>query len=128
MQSALESFANRQIPDDYEFIGVNGEKYEPSVFHKLDSALPKIHKRRFKSEFKKYNNSIRRLIELRNEIVHLKPIEKDANTQYKQVYRRLLKFDFTRAVISVKTLINFYEPNLIEECECGKELFYDVCE
>ncbi|MDO7174186.1 hypothetical protein [Mariniflexile sp. AS56] len=128
LQSALESFANRQIPDDYEFIDTNGEEFEPSVFHKLDSALPKIHNKRFKSKYKKYNYSIRKLIELRNEIVHLKPAEKDANTQYKIVYRRLLKFDFTRAVISVKTLINFYEPNLIEECECGKELYYDVCE
>lgn len=128
MQSALESFANRQIPDKYDFIDGNGDKFEPSVFHKLDSALPKIHNRRFKSKFKKDNYTIRKLIELRNEIVHLKPIEKDSNTQYKIVYRRLLKFDFTKAIKSVRNLINFYEPDLIEECECGKELFYDVCE
>ena len=127
MQSALESFANRQIPDEYEFIDVNGDEFEPSVFHKLDSALPKIHNRRFKSKFKKDNYTIRKLIELRNEIVHLKPIEKDTNTQYKIVYRRLLKFDFTRAIKSVRKLINFYEPDLIEECECEKEMFYDIC-
>ena len=128
LQSALESFANRQIPDNYEFIDSNGDEYEPSVFHKLDSALPKIHSKRFKSKFKKDNYWIRQAIELRNQIVHLKPIEKDANTQYKIVYRKLLKFDYTRVINSVRNLINFYEPNLIEECECGKELFYDVCE
>lgn len=128
LQSALESFANRQIPDDYIFNDVNGDEYVPSVFHKLDSALPKIHNSRFKSKFKKENYTIRKLIELRNEIVHLKPIEKKTNTQYKIVYRRLLKFDYTRAIKAVRALINFYEPNLIEECECGRKLFYDVCE
>jgi len=126
LQSALESFANRQIPEDYEFIDINGDEFEPSVSHKLNSALPTIKNRRFRSKFKRANYIVTKIIELRNEIIHLKPIEEETNTQYKIVYRRLLKFDFTKAILSVKELINFYEPNLIEECKCGKELYYDI--
>jgi len=128
LQSTVESFANRQIPENYEFIDVNGEKFEPSIFHKLDKALPEIKNNRFKSKFKQDNFRIRKIIELRNEIIHLKPAEESTNTKYKDVYRRLLKFDFTKSILSVKNFVNFYEPDLIEECECEKELYYDVNE
>ena len=128
LQSTIESFVNRQIPENHEFIDVNGDKFEPSIFHKLDKALPEIKNKRFKSKFKQDNFRIRKIIELRNEIIHLKPAIENTNTKYKDVYRRLLKFDFTGSIFSVKNFVNFYEPNLIEECECEKELYYDVNE
>lgn len=126
LQSTLESFANILIPDDYEFKDKNGDDFEPSIFHKLDKALPKIKGDRFKSKFKKDNYQIRKLIELRNEIIHLKPIDKSINTQYKITYRRLLKFDYSKTISSVRKFVNFYEPNLIQECECEKEFYYDI--
>ncbi|AVR46042.1 hypothetical protein C7S20_12690 [Christiangramia fulva] len=126
LQSAIESFANRQIPEDHPFLDKNGDKFEPSVFHKIDKALPEIKGKKFKSKFKRDNLIIRLLIELRNEIIHLKPIEENTNTQYKSTYRKLIKFDYTRAILAVKKMINFYEPELIEECPCGKEYFYDL--
>ena len=126
LQSTLESFANRQIPEDYLYIDRNGDKFEPSVFHKIDKALPKIKDKKFKSKFRNQNNIIRRLIELRNEIIHLNPIKEKTNTQYKKFYRKLIKFEYTEAIVAVKDLVNFYEPNLIEECSCGKEYFYEV--
>ena len=27
--------------------------------------------------------------------------------------------------MAVKTFVNFYEPNLIEECSCGIEYYFD---
>lgn len=128
LQAALESFANRQIPNNHKFTDVNGEEFEPSVFHKLDKALPEIKGKRFKSKFKKHNYRVRKIIELRNEIIHLEPIDKTTNTKYKITYRRLLSFDYSEAIISVEKLINFYEPNLIEKCDCKKELYYDIQE
>ncbi|MGY8914447.1 MAG: hypothetical protein ACKVJF_05100 [Flavobacteriales bacterium] len=126
LQAALESFANRQIPVNHKFTDVNGKEFEPSVFHKLDKALPEIKGKRFKTKFKKYNYLVRKIIELRNEIIHLTPIEETTNTKYKITYRKLLSFDYTEAIISVEKLINFYEPDLIEKCDCGKELYYDI--
>ncbi|CAM4194227.1 hypothetical protein [Zobellia nedashkovskayae] len=126
LQAALESFANRQIPDNHPFLDVNGKEFEPSIFHKLDKALPEIKGKKFKSKFRKYNFLVRRVIELRNEIIHLTPIEETTNTKYKTTYRKLLSFDYAEAIISVEQLINFYEPGLIEKCDCGKEFYYDI--
>ncbi|MFD0992004.1 hypothetical protein [Tenacibaculum geojense] len=125
LQSTIESFANRQIPDNY-FINEKGEEYDVSIFHKIDTVLPVIKGKKFKREFKRDNFRVRKVIELRNEIIHLKPIKDSTNTQYKATYRKMIKFDFTRAIIAVKKFVNFYEPELIEECICGKEYYYDL--
>ena len=125
LQSTIESFANRQIPENY-FINEKGEEYEVSIFHKIDTVLPELTKKKFKREFKRDNFRVRKVIELRNEIIHLKPIRETTNTQYKDTYRKMIKFDFPRAILAVKNFVNFYEPELIEECICGKEYFYDL--
>lgn len=128
LQSTLESFVNRTIPDEHQFLDKNDIPFEPTIFHKLDKALPVIKNRRFKSKFKKHNYQIRKLIELRNEIIHLKPTQENTNTKYKVVYRKMLKFDYTQAIIAVENFVNFYEPNLFENCQCGKEFYFDVYE
>lgn len=125
LQSTIESFANRQIPENY-FINDDGEEYEVSIFHKIDTVLPTIKEKKFKQAFKRDNFRVRKVIELRNEIIHLKPIKDSTNTQYKETYRKLIKFDFPRAILAVKNFVNFYEPELIEECTCGKEYFYEL--
>ncbi len=127
LQSTVESFVNRQIPEGHKSVDENGNEFDPSIFYKLNKILPEI-KKIFMSEFKQHNNRIRKIIELRNEIIHLKPTAETTNTKYKDVYRKLLNFDFTKSIISVKKLVNFYEPNLIEECSCGKEFFYEINE
>lgn len=124
LQSTLESFVNRTIPEDRQFIDKNGEKFDPTIFHKLDKVLPDLKG----IKFKKHNYQIRKLIELRNEIIHLKPAEELTNTKYKIVYRRMLKFDYTEAILAVGNYVNFYEPNLIEECICGREFYFDMHE
>ncbi|CAM3513848.1 hypothetical protein [Zobellia roscoffensis] len=128
LQATVESFANRQIREDHKFIDKSGKKFEPSLFHKIDKALPEIKGIRFKSKFKQDNYRIRKLIELRNEIIHLEPIRQVTNTKYKITYRRLISFDYTQTILSVEKFVNFYEPNLIEKCECKNELYYDISE
>lgn len=125
LQSTIESFANRQIPENY-FINEKGEEYEVSIFHKIDTVLPTIKEKKFKRDFKRDNFRVRKVIELRNEIIHLKPIKDSTNTQYKETYRKMMKFDFSRAILAVKNFVNYYEPELIEECICGKDYYYEV--
>ncbi len=125
LQSTIESFANRQIPENY-FINEKGEEYDVSIFHKIDTVLPIIKRKKFKREFKRDNFRVRKIIELRNEIIHLKPIRDTTNTQYKNTYRKMIKFEFPKAIIAVKNFVNFYEPNLIEECSCGKKYYFDI--
>ncbi|TPD73751.1 hypothetical protein [Flavobacterium microcysteis] len=127
LQATLESFANRTIPKEYEFIDKFGKTIiNPTVTHKLYNTIPKIKNIDFKQgKYKKYNKCIDSLIQLRNDIIHLKPAEK-TNTGYKGIYRNLLDFDFQKAIASVKMFINFYEPDLIEECTCGQNFAFDT--
>jgi len=125
LQSTVESFANRKIPENY-FTDSEGKQCQTSIFEKIDNVLPKLLEKQFKKEFKRDNFRVRKIIELRNKIIHLQPIEETTNTQYKEVYRKMIKFDFSKAIIAVKHFVNFYEPELLEECHCGKEYFYQV--
>lgn len=126
LQGSLESFANRTIPENYLFIDKTGNTIYPTVSHKLYNTIPKIKNKDFKQgKHKKYNKCIDSLIKLRNDIVHLKPAEQ-TNTVYKGVYRDLLNFEFQKAILSVKMFVNFYEINLIEECSCKQDFFFDT--
>jgi len=125
LQATLESFANRAIPENYQYVNKNGNPVVPTITYKLNNVLPNIKNIDFQiRKNRKYNICIDTLIKLRNDIIHLKPTG-ETNTGYKGVYRDLLNFDFAKAILSVRTFINFYEPNLIEECECGMDFgFY----
>ncbi|MCH2218630.1 MAG: hypothetical protein MK076_11300, partial [Flavobacteriales bacterium] len=82
----------------------------------------------FKKVHRKDYNTLRRIIKLRNDIIHLHPIKDNTNTKYKDVYKRLIGFEFLDAILATRKYVNFYEPNLIEECPCGKEFFYEIHE
>ena len=125
LQASLESFANRVIPENYMYIDKTGNKIYPTVSHKLYNVIPKIKLIDFKqAKNKKHNKAIDKLIQLRNDIVHLKPAEK-TKTGYKETYREILNFDFSRAFSAVQSYINFYQENLISECPCGNDYFFD---
>lgn len=126
LQAAIESFANRIIPENYMYLDKTGNTINPTVSHKLYNVLPKIRNIDFRqAKNKKHNKCIDKLIQLRNDIVHLKPVG-ETNTGYKGIYRDLLNFDYLKTITAVKTYVNFYEENLIEECPCGKDFYYDT--
>lgn len=122
LQATVESFANRLIPKDFEFIDVNGNVFDPSISHKINTTLPILKGKKIK---RKEGNYLRQLIEIRNEIVHLKPAG-DANSAYKIVYRKLINFKYFEVLQAVKLFVDFYEEGLIEECPCKKEFFYNI--
>lgn len=126
LQATLESFANRIIPNDYLYIDKFGNPTEKTITYKLYNAIPKIKKLDFSDNRSrtKYNKSIDSIIKLRNDLIHLKPAEKDSN--YRKIYRDLLSFDYSNGLIAVRTFVNFYETRLIEECQCGKEYYYNT--
>jgi hypothetical protein len=125
LQATLESFANLIIPHDYLFTDTIGNPIVPTISHKLNSSIPEIRNINFKSKFKKYCKYIDALIQLRNSIIHLKPVEQ-TNTVYKNIYRQLLNFDYQKAIITVSSFVNFYQPDLLSECGCGNDFVYDI--
>jgi len=127
LQGALESFANIIIPPDYSFIDKNGDVINrPSLSHKLFNTIPKIKEKEFKKHCRRGKFVVENIIKMRNNIVHLKPTKEQTNTKFKNPYRRLIKYNFSDAIKMAREYINFYEPNLIEDCNCGKEYFFDI--
>jgi hypothetical protein len=125
LQATLESLANRIIPVTYPFLDKTGNPVDRTVTYKLFNAIPNVKKIDFqKKSNRKHNIAIDKLIKIRNNIIHLKP-KTETNTGYKGVYRELLDFDYSKTVTAVKTFVNFYEPNLIEECLCGIDFYFD---
>lgn len=125
LQATLESLANRIIPEAFPFLNRNGKPVDRTITYKLYNAIPKVKQIDFqKKSNRKHNISIDKLIKLRNNLVHLKP-NTETNSGYKGVYRELLDFEYLKTIIAVKTFVNFYEPDLIEECLCGIEYYFD---
>jgi len=127
LQATIETYANSIIPEDYNPIDKNGEPIKKlSLDYKINTVIPEIKKDKFKRVNRKDDNIIRRIISLRNDIIHLKPSPEKTNTKYKDLYKRLIKFDYTLAIFAVRNFVNFYDSDLIEECSCGKEYYYDL--
>ena len=128
LQATVECFSNRRIPKNIldECIDKNGDIFDPSITHKLDTLLPKVYGKRFRTKFKRDNLRVRKVIEIRNEIIHLTPNSDKTNTKYKSLYRKIISFDYEKAINAVRNLVNFYEPNLIEDCPCGNEYHYEI--
>lgn len=127
LQAAIENFINNSIPDNYIILSNNNKEIKrPNIHDKIDFGIVKLKGKNFQENNEEEYLLVKELIDLRNDIIHLKPIKEDTNTKYKKLFRRVIDFDFKSGILAIKTFINFYEPNLIEECPCGKEYSYDI--
>lgn len=127
LQAAIENFINNLLPDDFIFESNNNKIIKrPNIHDKIDFGIVKLKEKNFLNHNKEEYLIIKELIDLRNDIIHLKPIKEHTNTKYKRLFRRVIDFDFNKGNLAVKNFINFYEPDLIEECKCGKDYYYDL--
>ena len=130
LYNSLETFVNYVIPDDYRFEVVgkrNTEIYNKSQIQrnlptdrKLWEVLPDVFGKKFDNEREKYlKNTVLKLKECRDEITHTKYGGDSYPNGYKKLFTRALEFDCEGTLNAIAEVINFYEPNLIEECGCG---------
>lgn len=130
---ALEAFVNKSIPADFEYRKeIQNKKTEIydkiqiqryiDFIEKIKYVVPQITNKNFTHEFAHKFEVIKSLKKFRDEIIHTKSFEgiKSPNG-YQDLFSSSLDFNFEKALIASKDLINFYEPNLIEECDCGKD-------
>jgi len=125
LQCAIENFLNYSIRD-HEILSEKGNIIQrPNIFQKIDFGIVQVKNLDFGSHDIDKLNSVKELISLRNKIIHLKP---DVNTmsKYKDVYREVLDLNYNQSLNCVKGFMNFYEPNLVEECSCGKNYILDI--
>lgn len=124
LQASLETYLNSKIPITYKFYNEKGKLKQGSIHEKIDIALKEITKRSYDKEDD--IKLIKELIFLRNRMIHLKPVNDITNTKYKNLYRTILDFKYFKAIIAVRNFLNYYEPNLIEECTCGNNFYYSI--
>ena len=118
--SALEAFMNQQLPD-YAGIEFNGklltkddiQRWTP-FGDKLQKIIPKLTGRNFCELHPTKATTIKKLKELRDELIHLKQKRKDGLTFYNEIYQDMLNLNLKRIVSTVKAFVNFYHPKLIQ--------------
>jgi len=125
LQCSIENFLNYSIRE-HKILSKKGDVIErPNIFQKIDFGIVQVKNLDFGTYDIDQLNSVKELITLRNKIIHLKP-EANTMSKYKDVYRDVLDLNYIEALNSVKEFMNFYEPNLIEECTCGKNYILDL--
>lgn len=131
MFSAVEAFINLLLPVDKEYIRV--DKNSTSHFsheqiqigipieEKIKCVLPQFLGRSFHIDHSHKYEGIIRLKEMRNEIAHTKANSKNNNKNfYRLIFTNLLNFDLESALHHAKDFINYFQLELIEECNCGR--------
>ncbi|MDB5004570.1 MAG: hypothetical protein JWQ34_2795 [Mucilaginibacter sp.] len=129
--NALEGFVNRIIPFGFKYEDSNGkqttlqnksqiERYL-SFAIKITNVIPQATGKDFKLHDRKKFETIINLRDLRDDFTHMKSFDADRQISYEKLYNDSLKFDYTKALYAVKDYINFYNPELIELCNCGKD-------
>jgi hypothetical protein len=131
---SIEAFTNKIIPYDFEYKKVVPNK-RTEIYNKLEIqrnidfieklkfVIPQITKKNFVQEFSHKFQMIKNLKEFRDDIVHTKSKENELNPNnfYEELFKKTLDFDFTNTLLATKDFINYYQKNLIEECNCGYE-------
>jgi hypothetical protein len=128
--TSIESFINHLIPDNKSFekkLKSKTEIYSKKQIQqhinfsdKLKVVLPFFFDG--KNFFKKSTPSNQLLLslkELRDDIIHTKS-EESFELQEK-LMNRVLKFNYVKALEATQTFMNFYIPDYIIECDCGKD-------
>ncbi len=130
--SSIEAFINRLIPNDFEYrrqiqnrrtemFNKFQIQREIDFSEKLKNVLPQVTGKNFVAEHTHKFEQIKMLKIFRDEIAHTKTYDgKDIPNPYENLYVMSLNFEFEKALYYARDFINYYEPDLIEECNCGQ--------
>jgi hypothetical protein len=128
LMTALEAFVNQKIPADYKYQKIEANKFTKvydneqiqrwiSLDEKIQEILNKITNQSFTKHFPNKQIFIDNLKDLRDSIIHTK--SGLAFENYTELFKKTLNFKYNDAIEAVRDFINYYEPNLIEQCSCG---------
>jgi len=120
---SIEAFANSIITESVSYTSEKGEVLNQegiqrwlSLKEKIEKVVPLIHGIDFKATNKNEYDQINSLIRIRNEFVHLKNYNKSPfSDEYQKLFLSLKKFNIKVCMKAVKTYMNKYRPNFIEE-------------
>lgn len=131
LYNALEAFMNSAIPDEYEHRRDNNRQTEllnkeqiqrfSNFDEKIKIIIPKATGKKFLADYPSQYDTLLKLKICRDEIIHTKMYASPSQNPYKKLFTIALDFDYESAIFAVRNYINYYEPNLIEDCNCGRE-------
>jgi len=126
--TAIEAFINRFIPENFSYQIVQRNRTELydrdqiqrylSFDDKLNKVIVDISKKNFAKTCPLKYKHIDNLKEFRNIIVHTKA-DPNGATPFEYVYKKSLNFSYEDTLLAVRDLLNFYQPNCVEDCPCG---------
>lgn len=132
LSASLEAFLNRTIPIDETYITKKNEEKDikwiqgSSIEFKMSKIIPKCTQKDFRRNYPNKYDSILKIKNFRNDLIHLNPKTEITNTKYKEFYRKVIDFEYSSSIYLIRDYINYHEENLIEECTCGDDIFFDV--
>lgn len=121
--ASLESFVNSLIKEFMNCQMKNKKiQYEEILkkmptFDKLNTVVKKYYGKYYLSPRTKFTNSLYNLRSLRNDIVHIKYGCTFYNPS--SIVRRLIDFDYETTYNAVVDMMNFYQSDYVEPCDCG---------
>ena len=118
--ASIEAFHNSVIPEDFTFRDrkrlLDREKIQRFTTHdfKAESIIPKIFEKSFVNDNFEDYLAIKKLKEIRDNLIHTKNQSKNWAASYRNIFRELLSFDFEKALTSVKNYMNYYKNDWIK--------------
>lgn len=128
--NSLECFANEMIARN-KYVYTNVLKQKSEVYDhnqiqnnvdfktKLFIILPAVFNKK-PNPTSLFLQAIHRLIDLRNDITHLK-LEENLIIERSAITRRLLSHDYDKSLVHVREFINYFLPNYLQDCDCEGE-------
>jgi hypothetical protein len=127
--TAIEAFMNKFLPDNYIYKVVRSNRTELynrnqiqrylSFDEKLGKVLTEISGKSFEKAHPLKYVHIKNLKEFRDFIVHTKGDSK-SSTPYDYIYKKALNFKYDETLLAVRDLLNYYQPNCVENCPCDE--------
>ena len=129
--NSLEAFMNHQIPNVFEYRRFSKQKTELynkeqiqrqiPFEEKIKKVIPQVKGKSFHRHQAHKFDIILKFKDFRDEIVHTKVDEKSAPNLYHKLFAKSLDYDYNETIQTVKDYLNYYDPELIEKCNCGSD-------
>lgn len=128
--NSLECFANEMIATK-KYIYKNELTNKTETFDhyqtqnyvnlktKLFKILPEVFSKNV-NDNSLFLQPIHKLIEFRNDLTHLK-LKDQLIIERSETVRRLLNFNYDKALVDVRKYINYYIPDYMKDCDCEKD-------
>lgn len=129
--TSVEAMINKTIPTEF----VYEKKSESGKIKKLDfeaiqryldfktklEVLSQATHKSFSESHPEQYNQILTLKDLRDSIIHTNRKSKNIIGSFSHIFKDSLAFDYQKTIYAARDFINFYQPDWIEECKCGKD-------